>query len=450
MSTPPPVALDHDPFLRELLARAKRAKDAAALRFVAVNDSVLVARYAQSVLWLKDEGVVALSGSLEPDRNGPYVTTLDGVVAAIHRSDLEAPKAFDADSPELAGAGEWGEFLPPRLLWVPLLDPAGAGPIGGMLFAREAPWQPGEMAKLADWLSAWFWAYRALQRPTLLEGLWLATKKIPGSIRRRPLLWLAGLVLIGCIPIRLNILAPAEVVPVDPVVVRSPLDGVVKELLVSPNQVVKEGQVLLTLDDVALQGRLDVARQSLGTAKTELRQYEQLALSDPKARASLAGARGTVDERQAEVTFLEDQLGRTLIKASRAGTVLIDDPVGWAGRPLTTGERLMRIADPDAKKEVEVWVALGDAIPIADGADVKLYLSSRPLDPVPARVRYYSHQASRLPDGTFAYRVRATTVGDVEHRLGLKGTARISASWTPLAYWIFRRPIGAAREFLGL
>lgn len=450
MSSPLPVALDHDPFLRELLARTKRAKDAASLRFVVVNDSVLLARYAQAALWLKDEGVVALSGSLEPDRNGPYVTTLQGVVDAVHRPELVAPKAFDAESPELAGAGEWSEFLPPRLLWIPLLDPVSGAVAGGLLLAREVPWQPGELAKLADWTAAWFWAYRALQRPTLLEGLWLATKKIPASIRRRPLIWAAGVILVGCIPVRLNVLAPAEVVPVDPVMVRAPLDGVVKELLVAPNQVVQAGQVLLTLDDVALQGRLDVARQSLGTAKTELRQYEQLALYDPKARAALAGARGTVDERQAEVTFLEDQMSRTRIKAARAGTVLIDDPVGWAGRPITTGERLMRIADPDAKKEVEVWVALGDAIPIATGADVKLYLSSNPLEPVPARVRYYSHQSSRLPDGSFAYRVRATPVGDVEHRLGLKGTARISASWTPLAYWIFRRPIGAAREFLGL
>ena len=209
-------------------------------------------------------------------------------------------------------------------------------------------------------------------------------------------------------------------------------------------------EVLLVLDDVALSGRLDVARQSLATARTELRQYEQLSLTEPKARASLAAARGTVDERQAEVTYLEDQLGRTRLKAARAGTVLLDDPTGWAGRPITTGERLMRIADPDAKKEIEVWVSLGDAIPIEDGADVKLYLSARPLDPISARVRYYSHQSSRLPDGTYGYRVRATPIGEVDQRLGLKGTARISASWTPLGYWVFRRPLAAVREFLGL
>jgi hypothetical protein len=450
MSTPTPVALDHDPFLRELIARIQRTKDAAALRFLAVNDTHLMVRYGQAALWFKAEGVVALSGSIEPDRNGPYVAALQRVIDAVHKPEVVAPVALDGDSPALSGAGDWNEFLSPKLLWVPLVDPATGQALGGVLLARDPAWGPGDPARLADWFAAWFWAYRALQRPTLLEGLWLLVKKLPGSVRRRPLLWLAGIILFLCIPVRLNVLAPAEIVPVDPVVVRSPLDGVVKELVVAPNQVVTAGQVLLVLDDVALAGRLDVARQSLATARTELRQYEQLSLTEPKARASLAAARGTVDERQAEVTFLEDQLGRTRLKAARAGTVLLDDPTGWAGRPITTGERLMRIADPDAKKEIEVWVSLGDAIPIQDGAEVKLYLSASPLEPVTAQVRYYSHQSSRLPDGTYGYRVRATPVGPVDHRLGLKGTARISASWTPLGYWVFRRPLAAVREFLGL
>jgi hypothetical protein len=450
MSTPPPVALDHDPFLRELLNRARRAKDVPTLRFLVVNDTHLMVRYGQAALWTREEGVVALSGSIEPDRNGPYVAVLQRVIDALKGAEPAVARIANKESPELAGAGDWGEFLSPNLLWIPLHDGNDGKLAAGLLFAREQPWLPGELAKLTDWLTTWFWAYRALQRPGLGELTLMALRRLPASLRRRPLLWLLGIVLVGCIPVRLNVLAPAEIVPVDPVVVRSPMEGQVKALLVAPNQVVTAGQVLLLIDDVVLQGRLDVARQALGTAQIELRQYEQLSLTDDKARASLAAARGAVEERQAEVTFYEYQLARTRIRAERAGTVLIDDPVGWAGRPLNTGERLLRIADPDAKKEIEVWVSAGDAIPIPEGSDVKLYLSASPLEPVPAKVRYYSHQPSRLPDGTFAYRVRATPVGDVDQRLGLKGTARITATWTPFAYWVFRRPIAAVREFAGL
>ena len=93
MSTPTPVALDHDPFLRELLARTQRTKDAAALRFLAVNDTHLMVRYGQAALWFKAEGVVALSGSIEPDRNGP--SGLGGNSSSAMPGKLA--------SPELAG-----------------------------------------------------------------------------------------------------------------------------------------------------------------------------------------------------------------------------------------------------------------------------------------------------------------------------------------------------------
>lgn len=446
----PPVALDHDPFLRELFGRARGAKDAATLRFMVVNDTHLMVRYGQAALWLREEGVVALSGSIEPDRNGPYVAALQEVIDRLGRPEPVAPRTAHKESAELAGAGDWTEFMAPQLLWIPLMDGADGKLAGGLLFAREQAWSPGEVAKLSDWLCAWFWAYRALQRPGLGELFLAAARRIPASVRRRPLLWVLGIFLLGCLPVRLNVLAPAEIVPVDPVVVRSPMEGQVKALLVAPNEVVTAGQVLLQIDDVVLQGRLDVARQALGTALIELRQYEQLSLTEEKARASLAAARGAVEERQAEVAFYEYQLARTRIRAERAGTVLIDDPVGWAGRPLNTGERLLRIADPDARKEIEVWVSPGDAIPIPEGSEVKLYLSAAPLEPVVAKVRYYSHQPSRLPDGTFAYRIRATPVQEVGQRLGLKGTARVTAAWTPLAYWIFRRPLAAVREYAGL
>ena len=105
MSTPTPVALDHDPFLRELLARTQRTKDAAALRFLAVNDTHLMVRYGQAALWFKAEGVVALSGSIEPDRNGPYVAALQRVIDAVHKPEVVAPIPLDADSPALSGAG---------------------------------------------------------------------------------------------------------------------------------------------------------------------------------------------------------------------------------------------------------------------------------------------------------------------------------------------------------
>ena len=36
------------------------------------------------------------------------------------------------------------------------------------------------------------------------------------------------------------------------------------------------------------------------------------------------------------------------------------------------------------------------------------------------------------------------------HRVGLKGTAKVTGGWVPTAYWILRKPLAALRNFVGL
>ena len=66
-----------------------------------------------------------------------------------------------------------------------------------------------------------------------------------------------------------------------------------------------------------------------------------------------------------------------------------------------------------------------------------------------AKLRYVAHDAVQRPDGTFAYRARAALAASTEHRVGLKGTARLTGRWVPLAYWVLRRPLAALRQTIG-
>ena len=131
-----------------------------------------------------------------------------------------------------------------------------------------------------------------------------------------------------------------------------------------------------------------------------------------------------------------------------AGLVLMDDPSEWIGRPVSVGERILRIATLD-DVEVEAWVSVADAIRLAPGDAVSLYLGASPLSPVSATLRYMAHDAVQRPDGTFAYRVRATLDGKTSHRVGLKGTAKLHGGWVPMAYWVLRRPWATVRAYLG-
>jgi len=431
----------------ELLRRSREAGDRAALQFIAVNDSFLLAPYRQAALWRRSAGVLALSGVSQVERNGPYVQWLQAVCQALasrasgrQPSDHAAAPVQATDLPK-ALASDWDHWLPAQGLWVPL----DAG-LGGMLFAREDPWSDEETAAMADWLANWHntclaQAQQLTQRQRWTRGL----KRLPVFIAALAVLAAA----MALVPVRLSVLAPAELVPAHPVAVRAPLDGVVQQLLVSPNEVVRAGQALFAYDDAALASRRQVATQALATAETELRQLDQQSLYDNKARAALPGARGNAVEKRAELALVDKQLKRSQVLAPSDGIALFDDASEWAGRPVNTGERVMRLAAPE-DKEIEAWLAIGDAIPLPAGARVQLYLSASPTESLSGSLRYVSHEAQRRPDGSSAYRLRATLDAATTQRIGVKGTARVAGDEVSLGYWMLRRPLGAVREWLGL
>jgi multidrug resistance efflux pump len=226
------------------------------------------------------------------------------------------------------------------------------------------------------------------------------------------------------------------------------MDGVISSFSVFPNQKVEAGSALFDFDLAPIEARLDVANQSFGTANAEYRQFAQSALTDQKSKTQLAIAIGKIEERRAEAEYLQGLYERAHVLAPQAGTVLFDDPSEWIGRPVITGERIMRIASDD-DVEIEAWLSVSDAIPLEAGDQVSLYLNSSPLFSVNAKIRYVAHEAMLRPNGQYGYRVRAALDGKTDHRIGLKGTAKLHGPWTITAYWITRRPLATIRQWLG-
>lgn len=157
-------------------------------------------------------------------------------------------------------------------------------------------------------------------RPALVLGRLAQPRPLAarrgGRGGRRPGLWAAcALLAAGAIPVRLSVLAPGELVAAQPAVLRAPLDGVVAQIHVQPNQIVKQGQPLFSLDEAQIASRLQVAQQALSTAEAEYRQFAQMALGDPRSKAQLAALAGKIGERRAEQAFLAEQLGRASVTA---------------------------------------------------------------------------------------------------------------------------------------
>jgi hypothetical protein len=432
--------------LVQLEKRIRHAATVEEFGFLVVNETHALVRFRQAVLWRRtnvgDGKVVAVSGLALPDADAPFLVWLRKVLkATAGRREIEPVDARQLP-PEMGD--EWADWLPPHGLWVPL-DRSDEERLGGLLLVRDEPWTDHDRHLLSYLGDAYAHAWSALKGRRPDRGNWLFRRK--GKLGLLVVAMLAGL---AWMPMRQSVLAPAEVIPKQPVVVRAPIDGVVDRFEVLPNQLVTEGQVILSLDPARFQNRLDVARKAYEVGEAEYRQAAQQAVFDPRSKAQLAILQGRMEQSAAEVAYLEGLLLRIEVKAPRNGIVIFDDVNDWIGKPVSIGERILIVADP-RETELEIHVAVGDAIAVEKGNDVRLFLNVDPQNPMGGTLSYASYQANPTPDGTLAYRLKADfadTAGTL--RIGLKGIAKVYGEQTTLFYYVMRRPLAALRQRLGL
>ena len=462
--------------LWQLSARAREARTEETLGFVIVNESLSLVPYRQAAWWRAPApvpgAVAAVSGLPQSDPGAPYVQWLGEVCRAFERSsahsaaefpqpgqdgaatvtaDTQAadakdrtwPRALTADSLPDVLAADWDSWWPAHALWVPLVDRADRS-LGGVVFAREQPWTHLEEALFAELARVWSHALSAFSpRTSWLERAKLALRA--GKHRRRALA-VAACALI--VPVPLTVLAPAEVTAKDPFVVRAPLDGVIDRLYAQPNQRVAAGAPLFALDSTALASRYALANKNYATAQEEYRQTAQLAVTDDKDRLDMALRKGKLEESAVELDYTARELARVRVNAPRAGVAVFSDPNDWNGKAVSIGEKVMLLADP-ASVELTAYVPVADNVDVVPGAALTLYPKSSPLASYDARIDTVAYRAEPTPEGVVAYRVKATFSGAVKPPLGVMGTARIHGRWVPLAYYLLRRPLATARQWLG-
>ncbi|MBX3619152.1 MAG: HlyD family efflux transporter periplasmic adaptor subunit [Rhizobacter sp.] len=430
--------------LLQLGRRARAAGDLAALGFVAVNETLQLVPYRQAALWaeLGLPRVAAVSGLPQPDPSAPYVQWLGSVCRHLVKAQADTGVVDVAALPTPLQA-EWAQWLPAHAVWLPLQHEGRLD--GGLLLAREEPWRDSDTAllkELADVYAHALAGFRPRQHGLDLAVGWLRTRRA-----QRRLLLAAGLVCL--VPIRVTALAGAEVVPKEPFLVRAPLDGVIERFDVRPNQAVKAGDALFSLDTTALRTHYEVARKAFDTAQEEYRQSAQAAVTSDKNRADIALRRGQLQEKQVELEYTSGQLQRVQVKAERDGIAVFADANDWLGKAVAVGERILVVADP-ARVELAVHLPAADHLDVAPGDVLTLYPQGAPLASYDAKVTSVAYRAEPTPEGFLAYRIKADfEPGTAAPRIGQLGTARVRGPWAPLVYVMLRRPLVAVRQWLG-
>ena len=453
--------MPQDPAVRELATllqlgrRAREAESAEVVGFVAVNETRQLFEYRQGALGrvgilgqaLPGE-VMAVSGLPQPYPQAPYVQWLAQVFRHLAKLDLPEPGAAvrvfsAADLPELL-ARDWASWLPEHALVLPLQGPGGHCH-ANLLLAREVPWGQHEMLLGAELANAYG---HALARFVAAEN-WRNKFKawfLPAKYRWK----IALAVLAVCLfPVRLSVLAPAEVVPQEPFPIRAPQDGVVDQFHVRPSQPVKAGDPLFDLDTTVLRSRLGVAKKAVDVASEQYRQAAQLALNDDKSKLEMTIKKGNLDEKEVELDYSRESLDRVQIKAPKDGVAVFADANDWQGRALSAGERVLTLADP-AKVELAVSLPVAEVFDLEPNASVTFYPNGSLTSSHDGRVTSAAYRAEPTPDGVLAYRLKVGfDAGQELPRLGLMGTAKLRGGWAPLIYYVLRRPLSGARQWLG-
>jgi multidrug resistance efflux pump len=255
--------------------------------------------------------------------------------------------------------------------------------------------------------------------------------------------------LVLLLPVRQTALAPAEVASRHAEIVSSPIDGVIMRMDVRPNQAVKAGTPLFALDETTLRSRADVLRKEVAVAEAELTAASQRSFDNPQSKSELTLLSARAGEREAERDAVEAQLARTRVNSPRDGVAVFSDANDWIGRPVSTGERILRVADP-ATPAMLIQLPVADAIALEPGSHVTLYLTAYPLQPLHGVILETSYEPKATDDGVAAYRLLASVDGEPAHaRLGLRGTAKVYGSRVLLGYYLLRRPLAALRGWTG-
>jgi HlyD family secretion protein len=428
--------------LLQLESRARQAP-AKELPYVLVNETAELIPYRQAVLWRKDVArIETVSGVAKPEQNSPYALWLASVFQHIGRSEkARQPFPFNANdlTPELAK--DWNEWLPEHGLWMPLSAPSGVRYV--LTLFREEAWNEAEIHLLSYLAEAYGHAFSLTEAASPAIS-WRDRLKV-----RRTQLIVGGLLLLALFfPIRQSVLAEAEVVPRQPNMVRAPLEGVVETFYVLPNEAVKIGQKLFSLDRTELRSRLEVASEKRDIAQTEYLQTTQRAMLDPTVKHELAGLKSKWQQEAAEVDYVRTLLKRCDVNATKAGVTVFDDPNDWLGRPVKQGEKILAVADPKSV-ELEIRLPMEDLIVLESGDDVLFFSNITPHRPLEAHLNYFSYRASPTPADVMAYRLKATFAEKEElPRLGYHGTAKLYGTRRPFILWLLRKPIQTMRLWL--
>ena len=218
-------------------------------------------------------------------------------------------------------------------------------------------------------------------------------------------------------------------------VIAAPMAGYVARADVRAGDTVAEGDVIAELDDRDL--RLELLKWSSQRSQRRREQSEALAARD-RAQAGILAAQ--IEQAEAQIALLKEQLNRIVVTAPFDGVVVSGDLSQSLGAPVERGEILFEVAPLNSYRvilevdERDIGEVLQDQIGM-------LALTGMPEDAIEIHVNKIT-PISTADEGRNFFRVEASLVGEPPQLLrpGMEGVGKIDAGRRSLV-WIWTHKI---------
>jgi multidrug resistance efflux pump len=245
------------------------------------------------------------------------------------------------------------------------------------------------------------------------------------------------------IPVQDDVGARARTEGAQQRVLVAPTDGFIKAMHAHPGDKVSANQVLADLAEQDLKIERDKWRAQVAQQDNA---YASAMTKADRSEAAMALSR--LEEAQAQLALVDEQLQRSQLRAPFDGVLIQGDLSQRIGAPVKQGDALLTVASTTNYRAI-VEVDEHDIARVREGQTGALKLSSLPWDSVPIKVQRITPLA-QARDGQQIYEVQASFTQALPEgvRPGLIGQARIDTGYRPLL-WQWVRPVADRLALLG-
>jgi multidrug resistance efflux pump len=215
--------------------------------------------------------------------------------------------------------------------------------------------------------------------------------------------------------------------------VTAPIQGYIAEAKARPGDRVAKDDVLARLDDRVLKVERTRWRSEL---EQKSKEYQRAIAESERTRVQILHAE--MEQSQARIDLIDEQLARTEIRAPFEGLVVRGDLSQMLGAPVQRGDVLFEVAPLDEYR-IQLRVDERDINEVAVGQSGTLMLSSIPAMPLGFRVTKLT-PLSVAEEGRNNFHVEAQLIGDNPAvRPGMQGYGKVSVGERKLSYIVTAR-----------